>query len=218
MLPRVETRGVDRNDARIAREGGPRAGREVLQARADREDDVRARRNGVGASLIRSRRWVRYSEARHGGDWRVRRWFRRQECRGRAAKAASFGGRFGILHAAARDDDGPLGPGKHAAASAMSRASGRSAADAVHALLEEFDRIVIGQALHVLRAGRKERRSAIGGIEHSGDRCGSECRICAGCVMRSQYRVDRLESVVHAQRRIAEMFDLLQHRIRQAVT
>ena len=48
MLSRVETRDVDRNDARVAGEGGPRTRREVLQTRADRKNEVRASGHGVG--------------------------------------------------------------------------------------------------------------------------------------------------------------------------
>ena len=88
------------------------------------------------------------------------------------------------------------------------------AADAVHRLLEEFQRIVVGPALNVL-GQPQECGAAIRRIQHGGD--------------RRRQRLDDLrrmgdpvpvaghgfEGVVHAEAGIAEMLELLQHRIRQ---
>ena len=82
-------------------------------------------------------------------------------------KAGEFVGRARILDAAARDDDGPFGRSQQGGGIGDLASIGRLAADAVHALGEEFDRIVIGPALHVLRQA-EEGRAAIGGIEHRG--------------------------------------------------
>ncbi len=84
------------------------------------------------------------------------------------------------------------------------------------ARLEEGLRIVEGDLLRVL-AEAEEGRAAFGRIEHHGDRLrqrGDDLLRMRDAVPVARHRA---EGVVHRRRRVAEMLDLLQHRVGAAV-
>ena len=134
----------------------------------------------------------------------------------RYAVGAGEGGerfrRLGILHAAPGDDDRFARPRNQAGGVGNVARIGRRTTNAVHALLEELFRIVVRPSLHVL-GQTEESRSAIGGVEHGGDRLRQglqDLRRMHDPVPEPRHR---LESVIHAERRVAEMLDLLQNGI-----
>ena len=60
VLGGVEAAGIDGDDARLRREHRPRAGGEILQPRADRDDHVRVAGQRIGRGRRRSRRSGRH--------------------------------------------------------------------------------------------------------------------------------------------------------------
>ena len=86
------------------------------------------------------------------------------------------------------------------------------ARDRVDRRLKESGRVVAGDFLHVLRQ-RDEGRPAFRGVEHDGDRLWQRSNDLLGMGDAIPIAADRLEGVVHREARIAEMLDLLQHRI-----
>ena len=136
----------------------------------------------------------------------------------RSAKAASAVFGAAVAHAAAGDDQRLLG--RLAAARPRPRASvavGPRPRDAVDGRLEEPLGIVERLRLHVL-AQADERRAAIGRVEHVATAWGSD----ADDLLRPGDPVPvarhGLEGVVDADRRVAEVLDLLQHRVGQRLT
>ena len=127
-------------------------------------------------------------------------------------------GLFGerVAHAAARDEQRLLrrlqkrhGLRDLAAISPLPRNGPRP-------LLEERLRVVESHLLDVLRQA-DEGGAAIAGIEHRGDRLRqrrNDLRRMSDAIPVPRHR---LEGVVHGDGRVAEMLDLLEHRVRKAV-
>ena len=82
----------------------------------------------------------------------------------------------------------------------------------MHARLEERDRKVEGLGLDVLRQ-TDERRAAIGRVEHGRQRLRQRLQDLFRSYDAIPVPHDRFERVVHRDARIAEVFDLLQHRV-----
>ena len=207
-------RRVDRDELRILVKGGPRSGGEVLQAGADGDDHVRLLGNRVGA--------VRSGHT-DGPD------VQRMLCQHVGASGdgldhgdvVSFGegGQFvdsaRVLHATARDDHGTFGVAKGCDRIGDLGCVRRLATNAVHLLFKEFDRVVIGPALHILRKA-KECRAAIGRVQHGGDCCGQRLNHLRRVADTIPVAADRLERVIHAESWIIEILHLLQHGVGQA--
>ncbi len=120
--------------------------------------------------------------------------------------------RAGVMHAAARDDE------RAARGLEPLRGLGEPLAirprplDVVHALREEASGIVEGLGLHVLRQ-RERRRAAIGRVEQHGDRLrqrGEELLGPRDAVPEPRHGP---QAIVGRDRRVAEVLDLLQHRV-----
>ena len=120
------------------------------------------------------------------------------------------------MNAATRDNDRPF-----AAPDPLGRRRefvgiGAKPADSVHVRFEEGQRVFIADPLHVLRQSEKGR-TAIGRIEHGRNRRWQrldQLRRVGDAVPVAR---DGLEGIVDRNRRVVEMLDLLQNRIRQAV-
>ena len=82
-------------------------------------------------------------------------------------------------------------------------------------LFEERGGIVISPALHILWQP-DERRAAIGRIQHGGERIGQGPHNLRRVRDAIPIAADSLERIVHAKRRVVEVFHLLQHGIGQA--
>ena len=121
----------------------------------------------------------------------------------------------GVAHAATRDDERLPRQLQERGGLDYANAVGARARDGPHLLLEELVRIVEGELLGVL-GERDEGRAAVARIEHGGDGLrhrGHELRRVGDPVPVAR---DRLEGVVHGDGGVAEMLDLLEHRIGQA--
>ena len=120
-----------------------------------------------------------------------------------------------ILHAAARDDNGAFGVCDDVTGRCDFILAGTLAADFLDLFVKEPGRVVIGPALYVLWQA-DERRPAIGGVEHRCQSIGQ--RLYDLRRMRDAIPITGhgLEGIVHAERRVAEVFKLLQNRIGQA--
>ena len=125
-------------------------------------------------------------------------------------------GRERIVDAAAGDDQRLLGMAKELRRLAERVGVGPRPRHAMHLRLEELDRIVIGFGLRVLRQ-RDEGRAAIAGVEHHGDRLGKRRDDLLRPADPVPIAGHRLEGVVDRRGGIAEMLDLLQHRVGNAV-
>ena len=193
----------------------PRAGGEILQPRADRDDYV-----GVAGERVRRGRAdhadrpdivrVVVDERGAAGD--------RLGDRQIVALGEIGQRRLGqrIAHAAAGDDERLLRLLQKRRGAHNLAAVGALAADVMDARLEEGLRIVEGKLLRVL-AKAEEGRPALGRVEHHRDRLrqrGDDLLRMRDAVPVARHR---LEGVVHGRRRIAEMLDLLQHRVGAAV-
>ena len=122
----------------------------------------------------------------------------------------------GVAHTATRNDERLLRRPQHRRGFGNALAVGARARDGPDPLLEEFLRVVEGELLRVL-GERDEGGAAVARVEHGGDGLrhrGHELRRMRDPVPVAR---DRLEGVVHGDGRIAEMLDLLEHRIGQAV-
>ena len=169
MLAGVETRGVDADELEVlVLKHRPRAGREILQPRADRHHDIGLAGERVGGgraddaegSGIQRMRVGHDAAAGDGLDDRNGVLVRERR---------EFGAGLGIVDAAAGDDQRPLGLAQHAGGAGDLAAVGAGTARLMHALVEEALGIVIGFALRILAEGQ-ECRSAVGRVEHGGDR------------------------------------------------
>ena len=133
-----------------------------------------------------------------------------------AAKAATAFLGAGVAHAAARDDERLPRQLQERGGLDHTNAVRARARDGPHLLLEELVRIVEGELLGIL-GERDEGRAAVARIEHGGDGLrhrGHELRRVGDPVPVAR---DRLEGVVHGDGGVAEVLDLLEHRVRQPV-
>ncbi len=121
-----------------------------------------------------------------------------------------------IAHAAAGDEDGFFRRPQQRRRLREPPPVGARTRDHPYARLEEELRVVERQFRGVLRQ-REEGWSAIGWVEHHRDGLGQRRDDLSR--MRDAIPIARhgLEGVVHRDGRIAEMLDLLQHRIGQAI-
>ena len=132
----------------------------------------------------------------------------------RLGKVGQFGHGLRILDAAARDDHRPLRRLEERNGIGDLPGVGHLPADAVNLTLEKFDRVIVGPALHVLRQA-EEGGAAIGRVKHRGNSGGqrlNDLRRVGDPVPVARHGA---ESVVQPIGWIAEVFDLLQHRIGQ---
>jgi hypothetical protein len=90
-----------------------------------------------------------------------------------------------VVHAAAADDQRPLGGADRSRGALELAEVGTGRGDLTDLHLEELVRVVVRLGLHVL-GQREERRAARGRVEHGRHACGSEWMTCSGRVMRSQ--------------------------------
>ena len=121
-----------------------------------------------------------------------------------------------VVHAAARDDQGPLRTADRFERRAQLAGVGPRPARAPEARLEEALRPLVCLRLHVL-AEREGDRPALGRIGHRGEgaRQGGEELLGAGDAV--EVTAHRPEAVVRAHRAVPEVLDLLEHRIGGAV-
>ena len=136
---------------------------------------------------------------------------------------APVGGEFrqrgpgpGIAHPAARDDQRLLCPFQDLGRLGHTLTVGARARDGPVGRREELLRVVEGQLLRVLRQ-RDEGGPAIGRVEHRRQRLRQGRDDLRG--MRDPVPVagHRAEGIVHGHGRVVIVFDLLQHRVRQAI-
>ena len=122
----------------------------------------------------------------------------------------------GIKHAAAADDERLLGLFQERRRFLDLARIGRDAAQAMHALVEEARRIVVGLGLHVLAEGERHR-PAFGRIGQHRHRAVERRHDLLGPRDAVEIARHRTEAVIGAHRAVAEILDLLQHRIGPAV-
>ena len=99
---------------------------------------------------------------------------------------------------------------------ASSRASGALAAQAMHALVEEALGVVERFGLDVLAEGERHR-AAFGRVGQHRDRARQRRHDLLGPHDAVEIARDRAEAIVGAHRAVAEILDLLQHRIGAAI-
>ena len=211
VLRRIEAGDVESDDACGLAEHGPRAGREVLQPRPDREHDV-----GLG------RQPVRLVAARHadGPDPRrvVRDEARLPGHRLHHREAMALGERAQrilgerVVDASAGDDERALCVAERGGRLLELRAIGPRPAKLVHPGLEKRSRVVPGLGLDVLREP-DECRATVRGVEHRLDRERQALRNLLRRHDAVPVARHRAECVVDRGRRRAEVLDLLQHRV-----
>ena len=130
-------------------------------------------------------------------------------CRGEIGERI---GGIGVVHAAAGDDQRPLRPGQVADRVLQLGGIRAGAAQAVNPLAEEILGIVVGLGLHVLAQG-DDRGTASGGIGQRGDRLGQRAQDLLRPGNPVPESGDRAEAVIGRDRRVAEILDLLEHRV-----
>ena len=169
MLVGVEARRVDTDEADVrVLEHRPRPGREVAQAGADGEDDV-----GLGSEAIGA---LGTDDADRSGVVRVVGGERRLAGDGlHDGDPVAFGeGRQHFLgermvHASPGNDQWPVRITQDGQGRAELDGVGPWPHDVVDDWLEQRERVVVRLALHILGQG-DERWSAVGRVEHHGDR------------------------------------------------
>ena len=195
----------------------PRAGGEVREARADADDHVGLRGERVGRAgagdadrAHRQRMVGRESPTCRPGS-------RRPGCRGAAQKSISSRSALGIEHAAAADDERLLGAAQQrGAASRTSRGSGATRRCRCTRSSKKRLGIVVRLGLHVLAEGERHR-PAFGRIGQHRHRPVQRRHDLLGPDDAVEIARHRPEAVVGADRAVAEVLDLLQHRIGLAV-
>ncbi len=210
----IVTAHVEADEFGVLGKGGPGAGGEVLQAGADGQHNIRFPGDLVGAVRpgdanrpdVQRMIVAEVGAACDGFDHRDVRGF---------GKGGEFRHRIAILHAAARDDHRALRRVQKADRFGHFAGVGGLRPDVVHATREEFQWIIIGPALHVLRQGNKGR-AAIGGVQHRAN--GVRQGLDDLCGMRDPIPITRdgLEGIVDAESRVPEVLQLLQHGVGQA--
>ncbi len=117
-----------------------------------------------------------------------------------------------IEHAAAANDERTLGRGEQRRGFLHLARIGRGAADAVDAGGEEALGIIVGLRLHVLAEGERDG-AAFGGIGQNGDCAVERGHDLLGPRNAVEIARNRAETIVGADRAVAEILDLLQHRV-----
>ena len=121
-----------------------------------------------------------------------------------------------IEHAAAADDQRLARRAQRGDRLRRVRASGARTARAMHALVEEGDRIVIGLGLHVLAEGQRHR-PAIGRVGEHDKRPRQRRHDLLGARDAVEIARHRAEAIVGADCAVAEVLDLLEHRVGAAI-
>ena len=121
-----------------------------------------------------------------------------------------------IEDATAGDDEGLLGLFQQGDGFRDFETIRTGAANAVNALVEEGCRIVIGFALRILTE-REENRAAIGRIKQGADGLRERLQDLLRAGDAVPVAGHGLEGIIDGEGRIIEVFDLLQHGIRQAI-
>jgi hypothetical protein len=122
----------------------------------------------------------------------------------------------GVVDTAARDQHRPLRAADQVGGPRHVTRIGAWAADVVLARLEEPDREVVGLRLHVL-GQREERRTAGARVEHGRERLRQRLHDLGRLGDAVPVATDRLERVSDGDGRVAEVLDLLEDRIDDAV-
>jgi hypothetical protein len=214
VLARVEPGGVDRDEADVVGEQRPGARREVLEPGAHGNHHV-----ALGSQLVGARRAHDADRAdvhrvlvdEHGppgygltdGDA-----VPLGEARQRVLRPA-------VAHATAGDDQRLPGRLEQLHGGPKLVEVGPRARDAMDDRLEEPDRVVERLTLHVL-AQPQEGRAAVRRVEHRRHRLRQRLEDLLGPRDPVPVAGDRPEGVVDADRRVAEVLDLLEHRVRRA--
>ena len=204
----------DEANARVL-EDRPRARREVLEPRADRHHDI-----GVLGDGIRRRGPGDPDGTRVVGVVVDEGGFARNRLHhGDAAALGEVGERchrIGIVNPAAGDDHRLGGAVQRRSCSGHVARVGARTTDVVDPGVEEPRRIVVGLGLDVLRecqeGGATRRR-----VEHDGERLRERLDDLLGTGDAIPVARHGLERVGHRDRRVAEVLDLLEHRVDDAV-
>ena len=209
VLDPVAPADVDRDQrAGGIREQRRRSGREVLQTRTDRDDEVRLGRELVGsggAGHANSARVAGVVEAQRAlsclrlGDGDT-------ETLGEAPERLAC---VGIVDAAAGDQKRPPRFPPQAHGLRDERRVGAVASRLVHTWLEKACRKIGRLRLHVLRQ-RKRHRSAVGRIGEHGNRLRQRPQELFGPRDPVPVARHRAETIVCAHRAVGEVLDLLQ--------
>ncbi len=193
---------------RIA-EKRPRAGGEILEARADPDDEVGILRQCVGAR--------RAGDADRSHVERMVPGERRLAgLRLGDGDVVRFGEAFqrlagaGIVHAAAGDDHRGLGLADRVDRLRKLEGVRRRAALMPGLLLKEAFRIVVGFRLDVLAEGERHR-AAVGRIGQRAQRAGEGAQQLLRPRDAVEIAADGPEAVIGGDRAVAEILDLLQH-------
>ena len=120
--------------------------------------------------------------------------------------------RIGIKNAATGDDHRTLGTPDHVGNTLCLDLIGRGAADAPQFFVEKLFRIVIGLGLCVLAEGQCHR-SGLRGIGHHLHGAGQGGQQVFGAGDAVEITADGAEAVVGGDRAVAEILNLLQHRV-----
>ena len=198
-----------------ALEERPGAGGEVLEAGADADDDVGGLGDGVGGGGAgdADRAEVQRVVPGHRGLAGLGLADRDVVLLGEGLQRA---GRLGVEHAAAGDDERALRAADGVGGD-LDLAQARAGAAAVPFLgREELGRPVEGLGLHVLAEGERDR-AAVGGVGHGGEGARERGQQLLGAGDAVEVAADRAEGVVDGHGAVAEVLDLLQHRVGGAV-
>ena len=211
MLDRVEPRGVDGDDPDVAREAGPRRRGEVLQPGPDGDHHV-----GLGGQRV----------CRGGPDDAERAGVQRVVVRHQGAAGDGLHDRYAV-RLRERDGLGSSARVAHASAQHQERtgrrahcrggrgkvlAVGSRPGHAVHPGVEERRGEVPLLDLHVLGQGERDR-AGVGGVGEDPCDLRQRGQQLLGPGDPVEVARDRPERVVDRRRRVAEVLDLLEHRI-----
>ena len=216
VLGGVEARGVEADDAQLlVAEHRPRAGREVLQARADGQHDVGARGQLVRLAERRSRRSGRRTAGGRRPAWTCPPSSRPRARRAARRSCAAAPPRASNARLRRPRSAGPCAPRSASAAAASSRWSGRSRRSSCttgsNSRTGKSQASACTSCGKPMKAGPQSAGSTIVAIAS-----GSDCATCAGLRDAVPVARDRPERVVDGDRRLAEVLDLLQHGIGDA--
>jgi hypothetical protein len=212
MLRRVEGLHVDADEATAGiLEQRPGAGGEIGEARTDAEDHVRFACQRVGGARARDPECA-HRQRMVGRDRRFTRLRLGDGHSPSRAEVDQLALGVGIEDAAAADDERLLARRQEIDCDGDLVRVRRDPPLAIHPLLEKRSWIVIGFRLDVLAEGERHR-PAIGRIGQDGKRARQRRHDLLGTRDAIEIARHRPEAVVRARRPVAEVFDLLQHRI-----